>query len=272
MLIDKDKCVGCGNCIPICTMGAISVIDGRSRVNQEECVECNTCYRTLRSEGKNPTWVRSWRWILRQFHLLYDAPPDVCPTGALTPPKLEWPRSLRAEFSDPNVKHTTTGGGGRGTEEIKTNDVTGRLPRGMIGFAVELGRPGLGARFSDLQIVAMALARAGVYFEPNNPVTYLMTDTKTGALRPEVLNEKVMSAIIECRCEAAQAPEVLAALKRVAGEVKTVITAGIAARCNADGSVPYIEMAKAAGFTLSLNGKTNLGLGRPRFEERRQAA
>lgn len=272
MLIDKEKCVGCGNCVPVCTMGVISVVNGRSQVNQEECVECNTCYRTLRSEGRNPTFVRSVRWLLRQFRVAYDAPPDVCPTGALTPPKLTWPRTLRAEFSDPNIKHPSTGGGGRGTEEIKTNDVTGRVQEGKIGFAVELGRPGLGARFHDLQTVAMALAKAGVFFEPNNPVTHLMTDTKTGALREEVLNEKVMSAIIECRADAAQVPEILAALRRAAGEVKTVISAAIAARCGPDGSVPYLDMVREAGFTLSLNGKTNIGLGRPRFEERQQAA
>jgi ferredoxin len=272
MLIDKEKCVGCGNCVPVCAMGVISVVNGRSQVNQDECVECNSCYRTLRSEGLSPTFVRAVRWVLRLFHLEYDAPPDVCPTGALTPPKLEWPRVLRSEFSDPTVKHSSTGLGGRGTEEIKCNDVTGRLKEGEIGFAVELGRPGLGARFLDLQKVAMALAKAGVFFEPKNPVTHLMTDTKTGALREEILNEKVMSAIIECRADAGRVPEIFAALRRVAGEIESVISAAIAARCGPDGSVPYLDMAREAGFTLSLNGKTNIGLGRPRFEERQQAA
>jgi len=50
--IDKTKCVGCGNCHTICPMGAISLdVDGKSIVNQDECVECSTCYRVLRSEG-----------------------------------------------------------------------------------------------------------------------------------------------------------------------------------------------------------------------------
>ena len=67
-------------------------------MNEEECVECNTCFRTLRSEGYDPTLVRMLRWVLRQFHVAYESPPDVCPTGALTPPTLTWPRSLRADL------------------------------------------------------------------------------------------------------------------------------------------------------------------------------
>ena len=254
MNIDPNKCVGCGNCVPICTMGVISVVDGRARVNEEECVECNTCYRTLRNEGFNPVAVRVARWALRQLHLAYDPPPDVCPTGALAPPRLTWPRSLRAQFSDPTIKHPSTGGGGRGTEEIKSNDVTGRLKRGDIGLVVELGRPGIGARFSDLEKVAKALAREGVHFERNNPVTHLMSDLSTGALREDVLGEKVMSAIIECRTDLAHLPQVLAALQKVAGEIDTVFSAGVAAKCEPDGSVAYAEVVGKAGLGLSLNG------------------
>ncbi len=270
MKIDQSKCVGCGNCMPVCSMGVISVVNGRSQVNEEECVECNTCYRTLRNEGYNPTLVRTVRWLLKQFHLAYDPDPDVCPTGALTPPKLEWPRSIRSDFSDPSVVHSTTGVTGRGTEEIKSNDVTGRLQPGMIGLVAELGRPGIGARFRELEKVSMALAAAGVIFEPNNPVTYLMADTSTGKIRDDVLDEKVLSAIIECRIEESSLTPALEALRRVAGEIDTVISAGVSARCNPDGSVPYKETVKQCGFTLSLNTKTNLGLGRPRFEERQQ--
>jgi ferredoxin len=272
MQIDQTKCVGCGNCVPVCTMGVISVVDGRSQVNEAECVECNTCYRTLRQEGYPPALVRAVRWALRQVRLAYEPAPDVCPTGALTPPELAWPRSLRATFSDPTIKHPSTGTGGRGTEEIKSNDVTGRLQAGEIGIVVELGRPGLGARFRDLQTVAMALAAAGVQFERKNPVTDLMTDTATGALRPEILDEKVMSAIIECRIGAARAPGALAALRRVAAEIGTVLSAGIGARCGPDGAVPYAGLVAESGFRLSPNAKTNLGLGRPLFEQRGEGA
>ncbi|MHB1004490.1 MAG: DUF362 domain-containing protein [Chloroflexota bacterium] len=272
MKIDTGKCVGCGNCVPVCAMGVISVVDGRGRVNEDECVECNTCFRTLRNEGYNPTLVRMVRWGLKQVHVAYDPDPDICPTGALTPPQLSWPRSLRAEFSDPTIRHSTTGVQGRGTEEIKSNDVTGRLRPGDIGLVVELGRPGLGARFRDLEKVAVRLAAAGVTFEPKNPVTHLMPDKATGRLREDVLNEKVMSAIIECRTDLTHLAAALAALRAAAGEIETVISAGVSSRCHPDGSVPYTDAARAAGCTLSLNTKTNLGLGRPPFEERGREA
>lgn len=263
MKIDKNKCVGCGNCHAWCTMGVIYVdSDGKSTVNEEECVECSNCYRSLRQGTENPTVVRSLRRILKLFHLTYEPPLDLCPTGAFAPPKLEWPRILRAQFSDPLVVHPSTGVGGRGTEEIKTNDVTNRLKVGDVGFVVELGRPGLGARFRDVQKVSMALAGQGVTFEPNNPVTALMVDTQTGELRPDVLNEKVLSCIIELKAPIEATPRILETLRRVAGEIETVMSVGIGSRCGPDGSLAYEPLVEQAGFRLSLNGKTNLGMGR----------
>lgn len=268
MRIDKDKCVGCGNCHSVCTMGVIYLDeDGKSVVNEDECVECGTCYRVLRNEGYRPWLVRAVRRVLRAFRLGYLAEPDVCPTGALTPPVLDWPRSLRAVFSDPSTVHEHTGVHGRGTDEIKSNDVTGRLRAGDVGFVVELGRPAVGARFRDIQRVAMALAQVGVQFEKDNPVTQLMVDPQTGEIRQDVLEEKVLSAIIELKTSMEKIHQVLAVLEKVQHEVDTVISVGVASRCLPDGSIPHQPWVEAAGYKLSANGKTNLGLGRPLFQE-----
>ena len=268
MDIDKKKCVGCGNCHAVCTMGAITLgPDGKSVVDQDECVECSACYRLLRDEGYRPGFVRAIRSVLSRLRLGFLAEVDVCPTGALTPPELEWPRNLRAAFSDPSVAHAGTGMTGRGTEEIKTNDVTGRLRAGQAGLVVELGRPGTGARFRDLETVSMAMARLGAAFEPNNPVTHLMADTATGKIKKDVLNEKVLSAIIEMKIEMARIPDFLQALAQVQGETDAVFSVGLGSRCLPDGTIPHEAWVRDAGFTLSPNGKTNLGLGRPLFQE-----
>jgi len=244
-------------------MGVIHIgAGGRAQVNEEECVECNNCYRSLRPEGRNPTLVRAMRRLLRSIHLSYEPPLDVCPTGALTPPKLEWPRLVRNFFSDVLSEHGLTGVVGRGTEEIKTNDVTGRLAEGQVGFAIDMGRPNLGVRFRDIEKVAVALARAGAQFEPKNPVTGLMVDPATGRMREDVLDEKVLSAIIELQVPLANVLPIVRALDEVQHELDTVFSVGIFAQYGPDNAVPYQRPLEEAGYRLSPNGKTNLGLGR----------
>ena len=268
MDIDETKCVGCGNCHTVCPMGAITLdLDGKSIVDQDECVECSTCYRVLRDEGYWAPFVRAVRRVLSLLRLQYMADVDVCPTGALTPPDLEYPRSLRAAFSDPTVVHIGTGVGGRGTEEIKTNDVTGRLRKGDAGIVVELGRPGIGAHFRDVEKIAMALAPLEPDFEPYNPVTQLMNDTKTGELKEEILDEKVLSAIIEVKTKLEKIPLYLQKLRAIQEESDAVFSVGVASKCLPDGSIPHEKWVKDSGYMLSSNGKTNLGLGRPLFQE-----
>ncbi|MCL4535220.1 MAG: 4Fe-4S binding protein [Bacteroidetes bacterium] len=239
MKVLVEKCTGCLKCIDYCSVGALSKVPGKrlAVVDEDECVECGICKRS-----------------------------GACLTDALFQPEMEWPRRLRAEFSDPTVTHPSTGVGGRGTEEMKTNDVTGRYPRGHVGMAVEMGRPGVGARFYDLEKVQMALARLGVHFEQANPVTALVEDPKTGKLRKDVLNEKVLSAIIEFGTTPDKVPAVLETLRRVAQEIDTVFSLDMCSLIEPDGSVPVRDIALKAGATLRPNGKNNLGMGRPAFQ------
>jgi hypothetical protein len=241
--------------------------DGKSVVNQDECVECSTCYRVCRSEGYPPWFVRAIRKVLFYFRLGYLAEVDVCPTGALKPPQLEWPRSIRAVFSDPSTVHPGTGVSGRGTDEMKSNDVSGRIRKGEAGIVVEMGRPGVGAYFRDIEKVALALAKLKPRFEKENPVTQLMVDTETGKMKEEVLNEKALSAIIEMKTRLEKIPEFLQILEKVQNEVDTVISVGVASKCLPDGTIPHEEWVKRAGYRFSPNGKTNIGLGRPLFKE-----
>lgn len=267
MKINNKKCVGCGNCVPFCPMGAIRIENRIATVNEEECVECNTCFRCCESENLSPFMVKTMRRLFGRVHLRYDARLDVCPTGALEPPELEWPRSLRRAFSDPTVRHDSTGVAGRGTEEIKTNDVTGRIGEGEAGVVIDLGRPGTGAFLYDIDKMTRALARQDIHYEAENPLSAIMSDLKTGALQEDTLNEKVLSAIIEIKIRLDQLPEVLRTVASVAERISTVISVGVASRCLADGTVPHQEVCLEAGFPLSLNGKTNLGLGRPGKQE-----
>ncbi|MCK5651442.1 MAG: 4Fe-4S binding protein, partial [Gemmatimonadetes bacterium] len=246
MRIDPKRCVECANCVAICPMGAISIDPSTRRavVDEDECVECYACYRGMSMEALNPTLVRLIRRTFALFRFRFDPEPDVCPTSAITPQELEWPRAVRRVFSDVLLTHESTGILGRGTEEVKTNDVTGRLGPCHAGFVVELGRPSVGARFHDIQRVAMALAQAGAVFEEKNPVTDLMTDSAQGLINPEVLDVKVMSAIIEFRVSMEEVGATLEVLGRVAEEIDTVMAVGVAARCDEAGENPLEEILR----------------------------
>lgn len=263
MQIDEEKCVGCGNCASYCTMGVIRIEDGLAVVNEDECVECNTCHRCCESEDLNPKVVRALRKLFSILNLRYDARMDVCPTGALDPPELEWPRSLRRAFSDPTVTHDSTGMAGRGTEEIKTNDITGRIGPGEAGVVIDLGRPGTGVFFHEIDKMTRALAPLRVDFESQNPLTALMTNVQEGRLQDDVLQEKVLSAIIELKLPMAEVSSVLTTVKTIANEIDTVVSVGVSSKCSGDGGIPHESVCIAAGYTPSRNGKTNLGLGRP---------
>ncbi len=263
MKIDPTKCVACGNCVAVCPVGAIYIDPGVNRaiVNADECVECYACHRGMSMEHLNPTLVRMVRGFLHIFRLRFDPEPDVCPTAAILPDELTWPRTIRRAFSDVTATHESTGIHGRGTEEVKTNDVTGRLGLGEVGITVELGRPGIGVWFSDVQRVTMALSTVPARFEEKNPVTKLMTSDSSGRLDPDIMGEKVMSCIIEVAMDENDVPEVLECLRGVSGEIATVMALGVSVRCDEDGQTDIERVLLEGEYDVAW-AKTNVGLGR----------
>lgn len=211
---------------------------GQVEIDQEECVECESCRSA-----------------------------DVCSKDALIMPVLGWPRILRSRFSNPLITHPDTGIPGRGTEEMKTNEVTGRFTRDCVGISVELGRPGTGTRFYDVETVAMAVAQVGIRFDPHNPVTSLMEDTATGRMRADILDEKVLSAIIGFDLPREKIVPVLEKLKEVTSDIKTVFSLDLICKVEGDGTNPTITLSKERGFIPSINGKVNVGLGKPPARE-----
>jgi NAD-dependent dihydropyrimidine dehydrogenase PreA subunit len=234
MLIDQEKCICCRQCIPYCTAHAILFQDKRAYIDLNECVECSVCLRVA-----------------------------VCPEDAIFQQDLVWPRSVRAVYSDPLNVHKETGLAGRGTEEIKTNDVTGRFRPGEIGVAIEVGRPGVSARLHELEKMSIALAELEcVTFEPKNPLTGLI-DLKTGRLPAEILNEKVLSAIIEIAVSKEKFLEVIQTIKKTAETMDTVISVDVASRPGEDGRWEGESLLSSAGIYYRPNAKINTGLGKP---------
>jgi hypothetical protein len=133
------------------------------------------------------------------------------------------------------------------------------VKNGEAGFVVEFGRPGVGARFGDIQRVTIALAQLGVEFEENNPVASLMSDRSHGLIREDILKEKILSAIVEIKAPVERVPAVLQTIRDLAREVDTVISIGVSTRCDAAGNDVLGEILEQQGYP-AYRGKTNLGL------------
>jgi NAD-dependent dihydropyrimidine dehydrogenase PreA subunit len=239
MYIDREQCIGCKKCLNYCPVNAIEYSERSQNqkayafINEGECVECSVCYRA-----------------------------QVCPTDAFVRESLDWPRVLRSAFSDPFNPHKGTNVPGRGTEEMKTTDITNRFPEGTIGIGLEFGRPGIGLRLKETEPVIRRLLESGIGLEPCNPLTELIIDEKTGQLKPDAANEKVLSAIVEFIAPLERAQEVFAIIQEAARETKTVFSLDIVGKVAPDGSIPVLKEVEKAGLQLAPNGKVNVGLGR----------
>ncbi len=247
MKADKDKCIACKRCFAYCPMGKIqtfrrhATIPGRVyiEIDQDKCTDCGTCVRA-----------------------------NICLVKALYQEVEPWPREIRGILSNPLIEFKGSQVPGRGTEEMKTNDVKGSFLPGEVGVGVELGRPGLGTYFRDVEIVAMALMGASIGYKlaDENPVTHFMSDKTTGKLRDDILNEKATSAIIEGKCKLEKLPQALKALQEAADRVDTVFTVELITKVTPEGQVPIKPALEELGFWYSINSKNNLGLGEPAFK------
>lgn len=240
MKIDSEKCILCYECFKYCPVNAFREVDGTAEIDQDLCVECSVCLNVA-----------------------------VCPVDAIFMPEesKKYPRSVRAAFSNPAVWFPEFQQGGRGTEEMKTNDVTGKFRRGEYGMTLEFGRPATGTRLSEIEKILKVLFTLDVHLEEGNPVYLLIDDFKTGKLKPEVANERVLSAIVEFKFREEKLEEVIKAIRPVIDEVDTLVSWGLASRFAEDGTLPVLSELKESGFSPRPNAKINMGLGRPMVEE-----
>jgi hypothetical protein len=213
-------------------MGAISLDQGKSSVDIDECAECGTCNRSM-----------------------------VCPVSAIKGfGGLEWPRVVREIYSNPLSEHEVTGGvPGRGGEGIKTNDSRNRFGADEIGVFVELGRPVLGARFRDVEKAVTLFKSYGYDLLEDNAVLNLIDDPQTGTLNPEVLNEKVISCLLIFAIPRTAGSQLIEVIHELEGQVESCFNVSVVLKAEADGLSPFDEVFGSETFRLPWV-KINLGL------------
>ena len=94
-------------------------------------------------------------------------------------------------------------------------------------------------------------------------IAWSLANRSAGKLRDDILGEKVNRCSMEVRVPLEQAPVILQNLREVARGIDTVFSIDLISVVSEDGSVPSSTAAEEAGMELSMNGKTNVGLGRP---------
>src|SRR5258708_11405185 len=89
-----------------------------------------------------------------------------------------------------------------------------------------------------------------------------MSDEAAGQLREDILNEKLMSAIVEIKVPVERTEEIVRLVWEVEKELDTVIALGVGTRCDADGEDRVVApILERLGYKLE-RAKTNAGLGR----------
>ncbi|MFZ5943230.1 MAG: indolepyruvate ferredoxin oxidoreductase subunit alpha [Bacillota bacterium] len=238
-IINADLCTGCKICHKYCTVDAIFYSNDEKKcyIDQDRCTECYVC--------------------LRQ---------KVCPKGAIEPIELNnFYKQFQHVISDPVENHGVTGVTGRGTEEVKTNDVSGRIKKGEVGIAIDMGRPGMGVYLRDAEKVAMAIAAAGAKLAPaeHTPLAALIPDLKAGKLVEECLNYHLLSVIVEAKCQENELKQILEALQKVEKEIDTVFSLGLILRVDENGENKTLDCLDELGIARPHRGKVNVGLGKP---------
>ena len=241
MKINVDKCIACKICLDYCDAGAISIVNETAVIDNNVCVECRVCYRN-----------------------------QVCSNDCFEPTQLtSFGDVFKHVISDPTVTHKGTSIPGRGTEECKTNDVSGRFGKDFYGICIDMGRPGIGVYLRDVEKVAMAIAAAGVRFPGprETPLSVLMTDIHSGKIQDDLLDVHVLSVIIEGTCRRDEFSCVLKAILKVEKEIETVFSLGIVSMMGEDKDEPLMKILKQYGIEKPFRGKVNVGLGRTTFKD-----
>jgi len=76
-----------------------------------------------------------------------------------------------------------------------------------------------------------------------------------------VLEEKVLSCIIESKIRLEKVPDILGVIKKLATSLNTVVSLGVSTRCNGSGDDPLREILQREGYD-AWRAKINLGMGR----------
>lgn len=149
MVVDQNKCIGCGLCRPYCPTQAISIQNKKAYIDLDLCVECGNC----RFSG-----------VCRKEALVQQ-------TMVMPPPHPRHIQQCQGGVSQHGNKRPRH----RGDEDQRRHR---RFPAGTVGFACEMGRPSTGSTLSDLQTIADVFVKHGARLETENPTALIFEESR----------------------------------------------------------------------------------------------
>lgn len=74
VMLDRDKCKGCTNCIKHCPTEAIRVRDGHARIENKRCIDCGECIRACQYKAKKAIYDRFEDFADYKYKIALPAP------------------------------------------------------------------------------------------------------------------------------------------------------------------------------------------------------
>lgn len=224
----NDTCTGCEACLSYCTQGAISMnADTQAVIDRELCVECGVCIDT-----------------------------GMCPVSAF-----EEDHDEVAEFKRPYgrllLKHLAADSVVEGSGyDVKTNDVTGKIPEKSVIMRLELNRPRGGIKFGDVEQIKAGMEQLGWHLG--------MSSRSRSVRETRIADKAAEQRILTCHLELVLDPEKIPDVVRdITGFVAerdlwvSINVVGVAATIGHTQNI-----LEAAGLCMEPVAKVNLGLGR----------
>ena len=224
----NETCTGCEKCLPYCPQGAIYMTEeAQAAVDRELCVECGVCID-----------------------------PDICPVSAFREDQDETAKFKRS-FGRLLSNHLDPKNIGKERPyDVKTNDVTGKIPKNKVVMRLELNRPGGGLTFRDVEQMGAEMQRRGWNPDISSRTLNIDEDRSKGHLT----DQRILTCHLEVELNPEQVPEI------VRDATRFITAHHLWASINVAGLAETIDrtqnVLRAGGLKMEPVAKVNLGLGR----------
>jgi NAD-dependent dihydropyrimidine dehydrogenase PreA subunit len=171
----NQTCTGCEACLPYCPQGAISMTEEmQAAVNRDLCVECGVCIDT-----------------------------DICPVSAFEEDQDETAKYKRS-FGRLLSKHLDLRDVVTDSPyDVKTNDVTGKIPESRVVMRLELNRPGGGLTFRDAKQMGAEMQRLGW----NPDISSRSLNIDEDRLTDRALDQRILTCHLEMVLDPEKVPD-----------------------------------------------------------------